>query len=359
MPPANLNSHIIVVCEAVRDAIWGKACRPYAVLWFFSHLGSQSTTGLGSQGSRSAIFQLQMVTGKGDPMRFTDGKGLDWIQSSGQRGGHALYKPLLRGSPRTLDNYEFSIFTMDDVGNFSPRHRHNFEQYRYAIEGPTNYARNRDIEEGDLGYFPEGTFYGPFTTQVGSKVLVLQCGGPCGDGFMDYEEWKRAFRALDEKGTFNRGTYHYIDASGVERNVDGWQAIWEHVNGRKLEFPKGRYADPVVVHSAAFRWVPVEGSPGVSIKRFGTFSELETGVSMLHLEEGAEYAFGLDDQTRLLFITKGELEIDGRSHTPWTAFELEKGVDAPTLRSVEQTEVLWYSLHRFPARVNVSAGSVI
>jgi hypothetical protein len=280
-------------------------------------------------------------------MRFTDGKAMEWTRTSGQRGGHALCKSLLRGSPGALDNYEFSIFTMDGESNFSPRHHHNFEQYRYAIEGPANYARNKDIEPGDLAYFPEGTFYGPQTTAVGSKTLVLQCGGPCGDGFIDYDSWKQAFSELTERGAFEKGTFHYADASGAERNKDGWQAIWEHINGRKLEFPKGRYDAPVLIRTAAFRWIPVDRSPGVSIKRFGTFSELETGASMLRLEGGAQYAFGPDDRTRLGFIITGELEIDGSSHGEWTAFELEKSADNPTVRAVHDAQILCYSLHRF------------
>ena len=79
---------------------------------------------------------------------------------SGHRSGGIDFKRLMQGTPGSPDNFEFSIVrTAGDY--FTPRHRHNFDQVRYCIEGAMNYAPGKDLKAGTAGYFPEGTYYGP------------------------------------------------------------------------------------------------------------------------------------------------------------------------------------------------------
>jgi hypothetical protein len=65
---------------------------------------------------------------------------------------------------------------MGSEGNFSPRHRHNFEQLRWAFDQPVNYSPKLDLPPGQLGYFPEGAYYGPFTLPPGTQWLIVQLG---------------------------------------------------------------------------------------------------------------------------------------------------------------------------------------
>jgi len=55
-------------------------------------------------------------------------------------------------------------FGYDQIGDefFTPRHRHNFDQFRYVVSGEMNIAKGVDLHEGECAYFPEGTHYGPF-----------------------------------------------------------------------------------------------------------------------------------------------------------------------------------------------------
>ena len=100
----------------------------------------------------------------------------------GHRSGGIDFKRLLQGSPGSPDNFELSIVrTAGDY--FTPRHRHNFDQVRLCLEGAMNYAPGKDLKAGTVGYFPEGTFYGPQSSTSKSVVLLLQMGGSAGYGF--------------------------------------------------------------------------------------------------------------------------------------------------------------------------------
>ena len=44
---------------------------------------------------------------------------------------------------------------------YTPRHRHNFDQIRMVMEGKFAYAGRKTMRQGSIGYFPEGTYYGP------------------------------------------------------------------------------------------------------------------------------------------------------------------------------------------------------
>src|SRR5258707_4751281 len=104
---------------------------------------------------------------------------VEWGTVSGHRSGGIDFKRLLQGTPKTPDNFELSIVrTAGDY--FTPRHRHNFDQVRYCIEGTMNYAPGHDLKAGTAGYFPEGTYYGPQCDVSQSQVLLLQLGGSAG-----------------------------------------------------------------------------------------------------------------------------------------------------------------------------------
>src|SRR5690349_8103687 len=62
-------------------------------------------------------------------------------------------------------------------GVFSPRHRHNFDQIRFILEGSWEYARKR-YGAGWLGFFPEGAFYGPASSREPGHHFVIQYTGP-------------------------------------------------------------------------------------------------------------------------------------------------------------------------------------
>ena len=113
------------------------------------------------------------------------------------RGGSGHSSRLLFDSdvlgrdPSRADNFFIHISYVGEGEFNSPRHRHNFEQYRYMISGEADYPEGR-MTDGVLGYFPEGAHYGPQEKIVGT-VVVAQFGGPSGQGFVDRKQMKAGF----------------------------------------------------------------------------------------------------------------------------------------------------------------------
>ena len=83
------------------------------------------------------------------------------------------FRRLLRGAEGSAENYELSLIRFTGVYT-TPRYRHNYDQIRYAIRGDLNYAAGQDLPEGALGYFPEGTYYGP--QRVPAMLAQLMVG---------------------------------------------------------------------------------------------------------------------------------------------------------------------------------------
>ena len=107
-----------------------------------------------------------------------------------------------------------------------------------------------DINHNPWEYFPEGTSYGPQTSEATATTFVLQFGGASGQGYLSRQEVKQGMDALKELGSFEGGVFRRHEDVPGKRNMDGYEAIWSHVNGRPLEYPKPRYPGPVMMDRA-------------------------------------------------------------------------------------------------------------
>src|SRR5215475_1141628 len=185
------------------------------------------------------------------------------------RQGMFRYRTVAAGEPGTPGNFILEMVrTTDDF--FSPRHKHNFDQFRYQLEGEFDFDRNGKMTPGIIGYFPEGTPYGPQSSSVSSLTLVLQFGGASGNGYMTQQQMEAGTAELKKHGTFEKGVFRRNDGEDGKRNVDGYQAVWEHVNNRPMTYPAPRYHEPIMMSPDHFDWVPVEGVPGVCEKRWAS-----------------------------------------------------------------------------------------
>ncbi len=166
----------------------------------------------------------------------------------------------MEGEPGGIDNFQLSLGRLG--GDFySPRHRHNFEQVRFQLEGELDFARDGKMKAGMVGYFPEGMFYGPQSQDptASPMTIVLQCGGASGSGYLSRKEVKAGMDALKAQGEFKDGVFRrHKDVPG-KRNMDGYQAIWEYVNKRPMAYPKPRYSRPFMMDPPHYDWVPVGG----------------------------------------------------------------------------------------------------
>ena len=274
-------------------------------------------------------------------MKIVQGDTLALERGLEHRGGTFHFRRLLEGEPGTIGNFQLTLGQMG--GDFySPRHRHNFEQIRFQLEGTLDYDRNGKLSPGMVGYFPEGMAYGPQSQDPAETpmTVVLQCGGASGSGYLSRNEAKACMEELRRFGEFKDGVYRRnADAEG-KRNLDGYQAIWEHVHQRPMNFPKPRYNNPVFMDPTHYDWLAVDGAPGVSEKLLGIFSEARTEAGFLRLDAGA----GWRGRGRgIYFVVSGAGTVGDQPFRRFTTVHLEDG-EAAEFMAEETAEIFHIGL---------------
>jgi hypothetical protein len=145
---------------------------------------------------------------------------------------------------------------------------------------------------------------------------------------------------LRKYGTFEGGVYRRNEGVPGKRNMDRFEAIWSHVNGRKLEYPKPRYPGPIMMDRDNFGWVPAPGQPGVSEKPLGVFTERRTEAGFVKLDPGASYT-GSGRGIYVCYAGKGQVESEPLR--PVTTVFLDHGEHA-TFTAEEATELVHFGL---------------
>lgn len=272
-------------------------------------------------------------------MKIVQGDELPLERGLEHRGGTFHFRRLMEGTPGTIDNFQLSYGVIE--GDFySPRHRHNFEQFRFQLEGELDYSRDGKLKPGMVGYFPEGLAYGPQNPSEGRNVtVVLQFGGASGSGYMSRDESKAGMQALLKLGSFEKGVFRRNDGVPGKKNMDGFQAIWEYVNGRSLEFPKPRYARPVFMDPDAFASLPA--GDGVRMKRLGSFTECDTRAALVRISPGARFEA---DGRAVYFTVSGDGSVAGESLRPLTTLFLERTESATLIAGEQPVEIMRFGL---------------
>jgi len=222
------------------------------------------------------------------------------IERAHVREGVFRSRRILNGIPGTPGNFSLQLGVTPNY--YSPRHRHNFDQIRYQLDGEFDFAVDGVMKPGSIAYFPEGTYYGPQSSAAPNSTLVLQFGGASGSGYISPEQYERASAALAKHGTFAKGVYTRLRPDGSKINKDAYEAVWEEVHGRPLVYPRERYQHPVFMDPESFAWTTLEGRPGVSLKQLGQFSERRTRIVFLKVEPGT--ALDLEENS-IYFVSRG------------------------------------------------------
>lgn len=219
------------------------------------------------------------------------------------REGSLAFRNLFRGDEGDPNN--FRLVLSRNGGEYrSPRHRHNFDQIRYCVKGSANIAPGKTLNEGDIGYFPEGCYYGPqFDGGQNRVTLVMQLGGASGLGYMSSAQLRRGLEALEQTGIFAGGKF---TPNGGNEPRDSYEAIWEHIFARPIEYPEGRYEDPVLIRAAAFDWKAHATHEGVMVKPLGVFSERELRLSFARLSANAVLPLESAAAMTLIHVIGGE-----------------------------------------------------
>lgn len=270
-------------------------------------------------------------------MRTAHAADVEWFTPSGHRGGGIEFKRLLAGADGAPDNYELTLVRFPGTYR-TPRHRHNYDQIRVGLEGTLNYAPGRHLGPGAVGYFPEGTSYGPQEVADNPLTMAVQLGGASGQGFFGYDTLARGHRELAERGEFTDGIWRGTDPrTGRTVNIDGYQAVWEHLAGRPMQYAEAAYAEPVIMFLAGF--TPQPDQPGCSVRRLGSFTSGHTALTTVRVDRGATFATIPAPAGQLLFVLSGTLDAgsaaldthDGAHLDPAETAELQATTDAELL----------------------------
>jgi hypothetical protein len=194
----------------------------------------------------------------------------------------------------------------------APRHRHDFEQIRFGVSGHMDFGPGLECGAGQVAYFPAGAFYGPEKI-VGAEQLLLQWSRD----WVTRAQNKVAMEELKKHGTFgSHGLYTYADADGVTHEIDGPQAVWEHVYKRPQVIREPRYKSPIMMSPDAYEWV--DGG-GISGKMLGRFTEDDVTIQMIRWDD-AGVTHHLDSiRTTLAFVLKGAVTVEDQTCVAQTA----------------------------------------
>ena len=77
------------------------------------------------------------------------------------REGKLDQKHLLFGEDGSPNNYDLNMGLTGGGGWRTPRHRHNFDQIRYVIQGRLPYSETDFLEEGWVGISPKASTTAP------------------------------------------------------------------------------------------------------------------------------------------------------------------------------------------------------
>jgi len=286
--------------------------------------------------------KIHMPTG----VRVIDVESVPMVARSHVRAGGFSSRRLVAGEQGTQGNFSLQLSLTPDT-YFSPRHRHNFDQVRYQIEGEFDFAADGVMKPGTVAYFPEGTYYGPQSGSTRSLTLVLQFGGASGNGYMSTEQYDRAAAELGSLGTFANGVYMITTPEGRKLNKDAYEAVWERVNGQPLKYPADRYTRPVFMEPANFAWIPIQDQPGASCKLLGEFSERCTLITFYRAEAGASLRL---QGRSIYFVADGSGAVgaqDFRAHSTIYIANNADEASAAILCARETVELLRIGLPRF------------
>lgn len=264
-----------------------------------------------------------------------------WEVVSGHRTGDIAFKRLLAGRETEPNNFYMSL-VRTGAGYYTPRHKHNFDQFRYVISGELNYGSEQALPTGAVGYFPEGTYYGPQDEDREAVSILLQFGSASGSGYMSQDELERGFEELQSVGEFKDGVFSKTKPGGGKVNRDSYEAIWEHHNQRELVYPNRRFSHPVIMFPEAFDWV--ESAPGVQEKHLAAFNERKASVGLIKFSANTQKALGDAEHTALIYGLSGRGVLStGEELRSGTAMKIEPSEDV-SVQCVDEFEALRFLL---------------
>jgi len=279
-------------------------------------------------------------------MQVRDAAAAPQVDTGQTRTGDVDDKVMLEGPEGSANNYRM-LLEAPITDWTTPRHRHDFDQIRYAARGDLDYAPGKILPEGWVAYFPEGVYYGPQVKKPGLLLALFQFGGASGHGYSSNRQKKAAYDAMLKNGKFENGVYTYVDEQGQRHNQDAAEARRELVIGRKVEY-RPRYEDLIIMNPANYDWIKDPQTPGIARKFLGCFTERQMCVGFIRLDPGATMTFGAQRAPEMVFIAKGSVRVgDNSTCGQYGALSFEPEDGRVPVSATEPTEFLWVELHKF------------
>ena len=280
-------------------------------------------------------------------MRVSKAADTDIEQVGTMREGKLDQKHLLFGEDGSPNNYDLNMGQTGGGGWRTPRHRHNFDQIRYVIEGQLPYTETDVLEEGWVGYFPESVHYGPQERAEGLRTMVLQSGGASGQGYLSVAQREATNAELNKTGEFKKGLYHYTDAERGRADPGRLAGDLRARHG-----PQARIRDPALHRRhrdepGGLRLAAAGRRTGVWEKWLGSFTERNLRIGFLRLDAGAVYQAGQHPSIEILFQINGQVSAGGEKYGPETGYEFLANEGPVPVEAIEPTEFLRTVLHTF------------
>jgi hypothetical protein len=229
----------------------------------------------------------------------------------GREGRMAVKQfPLETGVPGVDMEFSWNSY---DKGYGTPRHKHTFDQVRFALQGDRE-IKDGYLKPGDCGFYPEGVSYGPQMQTEPSTGLGLQFQGAAGIPYLRHDALTAAAKALKaEGGTFTGGVYTRILPDGKKITKDGHAACFEYLTGKKIEYPKPRFSAPIVMHSNNPQWTADRTLPGIEHKYLGSFGVRRSGLRLTRLLPGATLPAHVQEDAEIRYLIDGAIAYDGKT----------------------------------------------
>jgi hypothetical protein len=107
-----------------------------------------------------------------------------------------------------------------------------------------------------------------------------------------------------------------------------------------MVYPEPQYADPILMDTHNYRWMPLDGAPGVEEKAYGTFTDCKIRSASYKLDPGATFA---GTGRGVYLVLSGRGKVDGQPFRRFTALYLETSESA-TFRADETSEMIFLGL---------------
>ncbi|NOX51891.1 MAG: hypothetical protein GXP16_15355 [Gammaproteobacteria bacterium] len=272
---------------------------------------------------------------------------IEWFGQVGHRQGGVNFKRLLQGEEMTANNFEFNLAKVEESYT-TPRHRHNFDQVRFVIDGSFGFSRDQKQTAGTIGYFSEGTYYQQMADGP-SQTILLQCASASCAPYVSFAKLREAVATIksDGLGEFNNGIFTSKD-NGKKVNKDAFEAAWEQATAQTISYPRPRFDDPVIMQTDNFQYLDIVGVAGVQRKILGAFGERRLKIGFLRFDAGATMELdGRVAGAHLLYVLVGECEFNGQACRPGSAIHVTDDEATPILAKTPCE--LYYV--RLPSRV--------